>query len=163
MSWQTSSVQLTVLPLPVGRTLTSVASHCSSAPNTLESSDAYHSKGSRLVYLLSGLITIAFDTLRTFKSCEDILFFMILYTFLELEITTIVSMRPSYRFFVSKQAKSRAYRRAFLSAISLRTLGSRGSDHDLHDRNELANHQASYPPSKNTAGFKPLSSASIPE
>ncbi|KAJ8133418.1 hypothetical protein O1611_g199 [Lasiodiplodia mahajangana] len=77
-------------------------------------------------------ITIAFETLRTVKLYSEDFTLTNLYSYLELVVSVLLSMLPSYRFLVSPTDKDREYRRLFWSRVTLRSYHSASSDYSMH-------------------------------
>ncbi|KAI2618343.1 hypothetical protein GGR54DRAFT_605112 [Hypoxylon sp. NC1633] len=82
------------------------------------------------------IITIAFETVRTVKLYEFTTYLTNLYSYLELLITVLISMLPSYRFLVSPSDKDREYRRLFWTRVTMRSYhsGSSGYSMDSYER-----------------------------
>ncbi|KAI2613765.1 uncharacterized protein GGS25DRAFT_15350 [Hypoxylon fragiforme] len=78
------------------------------------------------------IVTIAFETARSVKLYELSNSFTNLYSYLELIISVLVGMLPSYRFLVSPTDKDREYRRLFWSRITLRSYNSGSSSYSMH-------------------------------
>lgn len=73
------------------------------------------------------MITIAFETVRTVKIYQVDPHLTNLYSYLELLVSVIVGMLPSYRFMVSPAEKDREYRRRFCSRVTMRSGRSEAS------------------------------------
>ncbi|KAI0169215.1 hypothetical protein GGR52DRAFT_554218 [Hypoxylon sp. FL1284] len=78
-------------------------------------------------------ITIAFETVRTVKLHQVSFYLTNLYSYLELLISVLVSMLPSYRFLVSASDKDREYRRLFWTRLTMRSYHSGFSGYSMHD------------------------------
>ncbi|KAH9905785.1 hypothetical protein F4778DRAFT_802225 [Xylariomycetidae sp. FL2044] len=86
------------------------------------------------------LVTIAFDTLRSVKIYQLSSALTYLYSYIELIISVLISMLPSYRFMISPSDKDREYRRLFWTRITMRSIHSNSSGYSMHsyDRRSAA-------------------------
>ncbi|KAI0101540.1 hypothetical protein GGR51DRAFT_563443 [Nemania sp. FL0031] len=80
------------------------------------------------------IITVAFETVRSVKLYQVNNYLTNLYGYLELLVSVLISMLPSYRFLVSPSDKDREYRRIFWSRITLRSVSS-NSSFSMHSYN----------------------------
>lgn len=80
------------------------------------------------------MITVAFETIRSVKLYQTDFNLTNLYGYLELLVSVLVSMLPSYRFLISPADKDREYRRIFWSRITLRTYrsGNSSAGYSMH-------------------------------
>lgn len=69
-------------------------------------------------------ITIAFETLRSVKLYQTNFNLTNLYSYLELLITVLIGMLPSYRFMVGSSDKDREYRHLFWTNVTFRSRSS---------------------------------------
>ena len=77
------------------------------------------------------IITVMFETVRSVKLYQVNFNLTNLYGYLELLVSVIVSMLPSYRFLISPADKDREYRRIFWSRITLRTYHSNSTGYSM--------------------------------
>jgi hypothetical protein len=80
-------------------------------------------------------ITIAFETVRSVKLYQLNFNLTNLYSYLELLITVLVGMLPSYRFMVGNSDKDREYRHLFWTHVTFRSRGSGNSAFSMHSYN----------------------------
>jgi hypothetical protein len=78
------------------------------------------------------IITVAFETVRTVKLYQLNFNLTNLYSYLELLVSVIIGMLPSYRFMISPSDKDREYRRLFWSRITMRSHHSNSSGYSMH-------------------------------
>lgn len=78
------------------------------------------------------IITIAFETARSVKLYQLSSALTYLYSYLELIISVLVSMLPSYRFLISLADKDQEYRRLFWSRITMRSYHSGSSGYSMN-------------------------------
>lgn len=79
------------------------------------------------------LITIAFEIVRTVKLYTEDFALTSLYGYLELLVSVLVSMLPSYRFLVSPADKDREYRRLLWTRITMRSNLSCSSGYSMNN------------------------------
>ncbi|KAI1456091.1 hypothetical protein F4805DRAFT_468321 [Annulohypoxylon moriforme] len=78
------------------------------------------------------IVTIAFETVRSVKLYQPSSALTYLYSYLELTISVLVCMLPSYRFLISPADKDREYRRLFWSRITMRSYHSGSSGYSMN-------------------------------
>ncbi|KAI1768392.1 hypothetical protein GGR53DRAFT_477971 [Hypoxylon sp. FL1150] len=78
------------------------------------------------------MITVAFDTARSVKLYQLSSALTYLYSYLELVISVLISMLPSYRFLISPADKDREYQRLFWSRITMRNYHSGSSGYSMN-------------------------------
>ncbi|KAI1371320.1 hypothetical protein F4677DRAFT_316014 [Hypoxylon crocopeplum] len=79
------------------------------------------------------IITIAFEVVRTVKLYQFTTYLTNLYSYLELLISVLISMLPSYRFLISASDKDREYRRLFWTRVTMRSYHSDSSGYSMDD------------------------------
>ncbi|KAI1418057.1 hypothetical protein F5Y13DRAFT_184571 [Hypoxylon sp. FL1857] len=84
------------------------------------------------------IITIAFETVRTVKLYQENANLTNLYSYLELLISVLLSMLPSYRFLISPTDKDREYRRLLWTRITMRSHHSNSSGYSMQNYNHSA-------------------------
>ncbi|KAI0843505.1 hypothetical protein F5Y06DRAFT_302657 [Hypoxylon sp. FL0890] len=84
------------------------------------------------------MITIAFETLRTVKLHQENFSLTNLYSYLELLISVLISMLPSYRFLISPADKDREYRRLLWTRITMRSHHSGSSGYSMQNYDQLS-------------------------
>ncbi|KAI2465742.1 hypothetical protein F4781DRAFT_408115 [Annulohypoxylon bovei var. microspora] len=84
------------------------------------------------------MITVAFETVRSVKLHQLNSNLTNLYSYLELLVSVLISMLPSYRFLISPSDKDREYRRLFWSRVTLRSYHSRSSGYSMQNYDRTA-------------------------
>ncbi|KAI1394217.1 uncharacterized protein F4822DRAFT_424693 [Hypoxylon trugodes] len=84
------------------------------------------------------IITIAFETVRTVKLYQENNNLTNLYSYLELLVSVLTSMLPSYRFLISPSDKDREYRRLFWTRITLRSYHSASSGYSMQNYDQTS-------------------------
>ncbi|KAI1136547.1 hypothetical protein F5Y05DRAFT_414807 [Hypoxylon sp. FL0543] len=84
------------------------------------------------------LITVAFEIVRTVKLHQENFNLTNLYSYLELLISVLISMLPSYRFLISPTDKDREYRRLFWTRLTMRSHHSGSSGYSMQNYNQLS-------------------------
>ncbi|KAK9418795.1 hypothetical protein SUNI508_07815 [Seiridium unicorne] len=85
-------------------------------------------------------ITIAFETVRSVKLYQTNFNLTNLYSYLELLITVVIGMLPSYRFMVGNTDKDREYRHLFWTHVTFRSRGSsQHSGYSMHSYDRSRN------------------------
>ncbi|OTA57164.1 hypothetical protein K449DRAFT_437440 [Hypoxylon sp. EC38] len=79
------------------------------------------------------IITIAFETVRTVKLYQENSNLTNLYSYLELLISVLISMLPSYRFLISTTDKDREYRHLLWTRLTMRSYHSDLSGYSMQN------------------------------